>query len=343
VVDVDRYLNNTVIAYLSANGYIDVVPSTGAELDRPIATYATASLPTAADVAVGTVVFDSDRERCITQISDAWVTELTVTSDTAANLALLSPPTNAIAHNTDTGTANYYTGAAWVTGHISDPISVQAGTPVAGGSGLCTYNTTTGEFLVDTTGVPNWDSIMVGASGTIAAPPASAAAAAGGMYWNTDTNRMSVHDGTNWIHHNVVTRDTDVNIAAITNPVAGNIAWSTDLSRFSIYTGAAWDAETTVGMYATGAATALNGVLVRDPTGFANNEVGRGFIQVYDTTAFGGAAWVNLDYVIRSYATTAAFPTPADVPEGTLAYDQAGAGGKYVHIRDSTVNWVAVC
>jgi hypothetical protein len=185
---------------------------------------------------------------------------------------------------------------------------------------------------------------MVCASGTIAAPPASASALAGGLYWNTDTNRLSTHNGTNWINYNVVSRDTDVNIAAIANPVDGNVAWSTDRERLAIYDGVgAWEQEASVGMYNPGGATALNGVIISDPTGFANLEVGRGALQVYDTAAFGGAAWLGVDYIIRAYATPAAFPVPADVPEGTLAYDQSGAAGKYLHIRDSTVNWVAAC
>lgn len=341
VDDVDEYMAITAVVSMIAKGQISVVYSTGSAEARPFPSYTTAGLPLATSVADGTVVYDTDRERLLVQYGDDWISEPTVTSDTAANLALLSPPDHALAHNTDTTTANYYNGAAWITGNISDPINVQAGVPGVGGAGLMNFNTTTDELTIDTTGGPVWDSIMVCAGGTIAAPPASASTLAGGMYWNTDTNRVSAHDGTNWVNYNVVTRDTDTDIGLIANPIAGNIAWSIDRSRFACYA-AAWELETSVGMYNIAGATALNGVVIRDPTGFANLEVGRGFLQIHDTAAFGGAAWVNLDYVIRAYADTVAFPAAADVPEGTLAYDQTGAGGDFLHIRNSAVAWVPV-
>jgi hypothetical protein len=100
--------------------------------------------------------------------------------------------------------------------------------------------------------------------------------------------------------------------------------------------------ETTVGMYATGAAATLHGAVVRDPTGFANAEVGRGFLAVYDTGHAGGAAWEPVDYIVPAYANVGAFPVAADVPEGTLAYDQAGAGGDYLHIRVAGPAWQPV-
>jgi hypothetical protein len=298
-------------------------------------------LPVATTVADGITYYDTSRERLVVQYGDAWVSEPTVTADTTVNLAALSPPEKCLAYNTDLDTVVYYTtGGGWVSLSLSNPATVGAGTP-AGATGRLAYNTTTEEFTVYDGAA--WVSVMVCAGGTIAAPPASASTLAGSMYWNTDTNRVSVHDGANWIHYNVVTRDTDANIGAIVNPVAGNIAWSTDRNRLSIYNGAAWDSETTVGMYATGAAATLHGALVRDPTGFANAEVGRGFLSCYDTGAAGGAAWVPVDFIVPAYANVGAFPVAADVPEGTLAYDQAGAGAKFLHIRTAgPAAWTAV-
>lgn len=341
VPDTDEFVGDSDVADMVSDGQIEIIYTTDDVSDRPLATAATANLPAATSVADGTPYWDIDRERVVTQYGDAWVAEPTVTADTTANLAALTPPEKCVAYNTDLDTLVYFTTAGgWVSLSLSNPATVGAGVP-AGATGRLAYNTTTEEFTVYDGAA--WVSIMVGASGTIAVPAATAAALAGGMYWNTDTNRFSVHDGANWIHHNVVTRDTTVNIAAIVNPIAGNIAWDTTLNRFSIYTGAAWDAETTVGMYDTATATDLHGVVVRDPTGFANNEVGRGALSVYDTAAAGGAAWVPVDFIVPAYANVGAFPVAADVPEGTLAYDQAGAGGDFLHIRTAgPVAWSPV-
>jgi hypothetical protein len=330
VEDSDEYVGRSIIVSMIASGYIRVELTTDDVELRPIPSFTTLLLPVASTYPSGTVVFDSTRMKPIVSFGDIWRYQTTVTAGTTAALnALTNTPTNAIAYSTDAATLVRYDGANFVSCSLSTPCNVQAGVP-AGVAGQLSYNTTT-QSLMCYTGAA-WDSICVAPTGAGAAP-ADAAAVAGGMYWDTVTNRLTLHNGAAWMNLPVVTRDTAANLDTLRGAVAtaGQVGWSTDSNRLVVYTGAAWFDEATVGMKDTGAATVGNGVIVLDPTGFANAQVGRGRFQIYNTAAFGGAAWVPYSPVVRTAANLAAFPVVVDVPEGTLVVnimgDTAGAPG----------------
>lgn len=343
VEDSDEYIGRSLIVSMIASGYIRVETTTNDVELRPVPTFTTVLLPAASNYPSGTVVFDSTRMKPIVSFNDIWRYQTTVTAGTTAALnALADTPANALAYSTDANTLMRATGGAgtFVACSLSTPCNIQAGVP-AGVAGQLSYNTTT-QSLMCYTGAA-WDTICVAPTNAGAAPP-EAAAVAGGMYWDSVTNRMTMHNGAAWMNLPVVTRDTLVNLGTLRGAVAtaGQVGWSTDSSRLVVYTGAAWFDEATIGMKATGAATVGNGVIVLDPTGFANAQVGRGRINVYNTAAFGGAAWVPYSPVVRTCANLAGRPVVADVPEGTLLVQLDGNGTlTYLWVKVGLV-WVAV-
>jgi len=336
VDDTDAFLGLEAVSGLIARGIIRVESSTDDPNLRPVLTYTTAALPAAANFPDGTLVWDTTRQKLIVSYSDVWRDETVVIAGTTVALAALTNlPTNAIAFNTDSLTLQRYNGAAWVSCSLSNPAASQAGLPANPHfEGQLTYNDTTQSLLVCTTaGSPGtWDSVFVAPTGTTGAPPADAAALAGGAFFNTTTNRLSLHDGAAWVTLPVAHYDTAANIAVAAGAVvtAGQMGWATDTNRLAVYTGAAWFNETTVGMYAPAAGHVYNGAIVFDDTGFVNTMANHGTLRVYSTAL---AAWTPSVVVVPGYAGIPALPVVGDVPNGTLAIETTGGAGARLYAK----------
>jgi hypothetical protein len=226
-----------------------------------------------------------------------------------------------VVFNSTSGTLVRWSGAAWVALSLSNPVNIQVGLP-AGTAGQLSYNSTTQSLMLYTGAA--WDTVFVAPESTIGAPPATAAAIDGGAFYATDLGRLAFYDevATQWAQVPTTSYATAANIEVARGAVttAGQFGWASDTNRMAVYTGAAWFNETTVGMYAPGGATAANGVVVYDSTGFANLQAGYGVLRVYNAAYPGGAAWAPVLYVAPSYAT-GALPVVGDVPVGTVVYD----------------------
>jgi hypothetical protein len=253
-------------------------------------------------------------------------------------------PDNAIAFNTDALTLMRYAPAPvsdFMTCSLSNPANVAAGVPAGiHFVGQLAYNTTTQALMVCTAaplGVGVWDTIFTAPVGTTGAPPATPAVpVAGNIYFNTTTNRLSLHDGAAWMHLPVAHFDTAANIALVAGAgtYVGEFGWASDTNRLAVCVvdtvpgPAVWFNETTVGMYAGGATHAYTGAVVFDPTGFIGTMANHGSFSVYN-----GAAWVPNEVVVPGYANVAALPVVGDVPEGTLAIDLTGGAGARLYAK----------
>ena len=346
VDDTDEFLGLEAIVHLIAAGIIRIETSTDDPNLRPVLVYTTVTLPAASTVADGTLVWDSTRMKLIVAYGDVWRDETVVIAGTVAALgALANVPTNAIAFATDSLTLMRYNGAAFVTCSLSNPAGVNAGLPANPHFvGQLAYNSTTQSLLVCTAaGSPGtWDTVFVAPTGTTGAPPADAAALAGGAYFNTTTNRLSLHDGAAWVHLPVAHFNTAANIAlvAAAGGHVGEFGWASDTNRLAVCVTdttpgpAVWFNETTVGMYAGGATHAYTGATVFDPTGFINTMVNHGRFSVYN-----GAAWVPSEVVVPGYAGVGLLPVVGDVPEGTLAIETTGGAGARLYAKIGVL-WV---
>lgn len=340
--DVDKFLGSHDIEAALAAGTIQVEMTTSDLQLRPAPTYATASLPLASTFSSGTVVFDTTTLRPIVSFTDIWRYQTTVTAGTTGGLAgLLNIPTNAVAFDTSLQRMFCYFAAAWNTCSTVIYPTVQAGFPALPALGQLTYNSTTQSLMIYNGAT--WDSVCVAPTGTTVVPAADAAALAGGMYWNTTTSQMALHNGAAWQQLNLFPYGATAALTALRGAVVidGQVGWSSDSNRplFYSFAGVGWFDEATVGMKTTAAATAADGVVVYQSTGFANNEVGYGQLYVYSTAPVVDA-WFMADSVVNGYANVGALPVAADVPVGTLAIDLAGAGGFYLYVQVGGA-WVA--
>jgi len=339
VPDTAEYIGLAVIQTLITNGVIRVETSTDDTALRPVPVYTTAALPAASTFPSGTLVWDSTRMKLVASYNDVWRDETVVIAGTAAALGVLTNvPDNAIAFATDTLTLMRYAPApvsAFVPCSLSNPAGVNAGLPANPHFvGQLAYNTTTQALMVCTAapaGVGVWQTVFTAPTGTTGAPPTTPAVpVAGNIYFNTTTNRLSLHDGTAWMHLPVAHFDTAANIALVAGAgtYVGEFGWASDTNRLAVCVTdttpgpAVWFNETTVGMYAGGATHAYTGAVVFDPTGFINTMANHGSFSVYN-----GAAWVPSEVVVPGYANVAALPVVGDVAEGTLALDLTGGAG----------------
>lgn len=341
VPDSDEYLGLPAIVTLIANGVIRVETSTDDTTLRPVPVYTTAALPAASTFPSGTIVWDSTRMKLVVSFNDVWRDETVVIAGTVAALgALTNVPTNAIAFATDTLTLMRYNGANFVTCSLSNPAGFNAGLPANPHFvGQLAYNTTTQALMVCVgAGSPGtWDVVFTAPVGTTGAPPATPAVpVAGNIYFNSTTNRLSLHDGAAWMHLPVAHYDTAANIALVAGAgtYVGEFGWASDTNRLAVCVvdttpgPAVWFNETTIGMYAGGAAHAYTGAMVFDPTGFIGTMANHGRFSVYN-----GAAWVPSEVVVPGYANVAALPVVGDVPEGTLALDLTGGAGARLYAK----------
>lgn len=314
VDDVDEFMGDSGIAGLIAGNYISVAQASAATGDiYPTPVAATASLPTATAVADGTLYFDSDRNRLVVQNGDAWVTEPTVTA--AATGALpAAPPDDAIAYSTTANTLYYYNGAAWVSCSLSNPINVAAAVPGAPVAGEIAHETTTNTTQVYTGAA--WAQIDAMLSGTVAAPPAEASTAAGGNYFNTDNDRISLHDGTNWLNLPVMTVDTQANINTMAGAgiATGMMGFSTDTLTWIHYDGAQW---------------AVLPQLLQDTSANINTAAGAGIaagMMAYSTTTdtiihYDGANWLTLPHMMRDTQANIATAGGAGLAAGMFGWN----------------------
>lgn len=352
VDNTEDFTGLTAVVALAAAGTIWISTDSSAAEERPLPCYTTAELAGTVPATLfpsGTVVYDETRMSPVASVTDIWRDHTTVVASDTAGLAALiaggNVPLNAIAFNTDTATLVRNNGTAFVSCNLSTAISVQAATPVAGVLGDLTYSTNTQALMVCTNPAgPVWDTVFVApVNAAPATPPPSAATVTGGVYYNTDTSRLSFRVGSNWVDLPVTHFATTAAMEAIrvVAPVntAGQHGWDSDLNRFSVYPGgalAAWINETTVGMYAPATHNLSVGVTIFDPTGFVGTMATYGALRVCTDIAV--PTWVPSTVVLPVVDLVGDLPVPADVPIGYMALVRAGQGPPV--IPGGTLYWV---
>jgi hypothetical protein len=333
---------SSVVALVAA-GTIWISTDSSAAEERPLPCYTTAELAGTVPATLfpsGTIVYDETRMSPVASVTDIWRDHTTVVAGTTVALAALTNvPTNAIAFDTTLVTLVRYNGAAWVICHLSPVISAQAGVPGAGALGDLTYDTTAQAVMVCTNAVgPVWDTVFTAPVGTTVAPPAEAATATGGAYYNTTTHRLSLRVGTAWVHLPVAHFDTAANINTARGAVvtAGQWGWATDLNRIALYNNLGapgpWFTETTVTRDVPGAGHAYNGAMIFDATGFINTMANHGQLRVYSLAA---TAWRPAQKVLPVVNLVGDLPAVGDVPVGYMVLVRAGVGipGTTLHTK----------
>jgi hypothetical protein len=342
--DTDKFSGLPAVIDLVDRGIISLEGATDDVNLQPIPTYTTVQLGGAVPATgfpSGTLVWDTTLQMLAASVNDVWRCQTTVISGTTAALGVLvglgNVPLNAVAFCTDLDvglgvqpTLVHYNGTAFVSCRLSIASTNGAGVP-AGILGQLTYDTTRQALLACTTAPGTWDTLFVPPVGTTALPPDEAATVTGGIYFNTNTNRLSFRVGAAWVHLPVTSYaiaaalETIRTVPAVVN-TAGQFGWSSDLNRLSVYpggVGAAWVNDTTVGMYAP-AGHEFDGAIVMDPTGFGATAPNGGALRVYHTA--GAPGWVLSTTVVPVYPQLADLPTAGDLPDGTLALVNAGVG-----------------